>query len=146
MPSYSRTSARRLAECHPDLQTLFNEVIKHWDHSVLCGSRSKEEQDDAVREGRSKTSWPKSNHNVDGVKRTTAWAVDAAPYPIDWKDKDRFSFFAGIVLETARRMKAEGRMTHDVRWGGDWDSDGNIREHSFYDGPHFELVGVEHGQ
>jgi|SaaInlV_200m_DNA_6_1039755.scaffolds.fasta_scaffold03799_4 peptidoglycan LD-endopeptidase CwlK len=146
MPAYSRTSARRLGECHPDLQTLFNEVIKEWDCSILCGARSKDEQDEAVRMGRSKKRWPKSNHNVDGKHQKTAWAADAAPYPIDWKDGKRFAFFAGIVLETARRLKAEGRMKYAVRWGGDWDSDGNIREHSFFDGPHFELVGVKVGE
>ena len=77
MPYYSTRSATRLAECHADLQALFNEVIKHRDCSILCGARSKEDQDTAVAEGRSKAAWPTSNHNVDGAKRVTSWAVDA---------------------------------------------------------------------
>lgn len=146
MPAYSSTSARRLAECHPDLQTLFNEVIKHYDCSVLCGARSQEDQNQAVREGRSKVTWPNSNHNVDGSKQTTAWAADVAPYPIDWQDGKGFALFAGKVMETARQLRAQGRMRYAIRWGGDWDSDGNVREHSFFDGPHFELVNVGYGE
>jgi peptidoglycan LD-endopeptidase CwlK len=146
MPSYSQRSAERLAQCHPDLQTIFNEVVRHYDNSVLCGSRPPEEQNLAVREGRSKTPWPRSNHNVDGVRRTTSWAVDAAPYPIDWQDGKGFALFAGRVLEIARRLHSEGHVRYQLRWGGDWDSDGNVREHSFFDGPHFELVDVRHGE
>lgn len=146
MPAFSSTSRRRLEECHPDLQMIFNEVIKHYDCSILCGSRPKDEQNLAVREGRSQTPWPRSNHNVDGSKRTTSWAVDVAPYPIDWKDSKGFALFAGKVLEIARRLRSQGKIRYELRWGGDWDSDGNVREHSFFDGPHFELLNVRHGE
>ncbi len=152
MPTFSQTSRQNLSECHPDLQTLFNEVIKSWDCKVIDGSRSKVEQDKAFHRGSSTVRWPNSNHNVDGVKRTTAWAADVPPYTsqvrggIDWKDSKAFALFAGKVLETARRLKAEGRMRYDVRWGGDWDRDNRTRDHGFYDGAHFELVGVNHGE
>lgn len=152
MPSFSTRSAGRLAECHPDLQALLHEVIRYTDCTIICGARSKAEQDEAKRKGWSQVAWPNSNHNVDGVKRRTSWAVDVAPYfkdvsgGIDWKDVPAFAVFAGRVLETARRLKAEGRMTYEVRWGGDWDSDGRTKDHRFFDGPHIELVGVAAGE
>ena len=146
MPSFSARSAARLAECHPDLQVLFNSIIKDYDCTILCGARSREDQEAAVREGRSRAHWPQSLHNVDGKKQRTSWAVDVAPYPIDWKDVPAFALFAGLVLERARQLKAAGRMRYEVKWGGDWDRDGKTRDHSLFDGPHFELVGVPHGQ
>ena len=42
-------------------------------------------------------------------------------------------------------MLADGRMTYAVRWGGDWDGDGDWRDERFLDMPHYELVGVESG-
>jgi len=145
MPYYSTRSATRLAECHADLQALFNEVIKHRDCSILCGARSKEDQDTAVAEGRSKAAWPTSNHNVDGAKRVTSWAVDVSPYPVDWEDLERLADFATFTLETAAAMLADGRMTHAIRWGGDWDLDGDWKDERFLDMPHYELIGAEYG-
>ena len=145
MPYYSTRSATRLAECHADLRALFDEVIKHRDCSILCGARSQADQDQAVAERRSKAVWPTSNHNVDGVRRVTSWACDVSPYPIDWENLERFAGFAEFVLETAAAMLADGRMTYAVRWGGDWDGDGDWRDERFLDMPHYELVGVESG-
>ena len=146
MPRFSNRSATRLGECHADLVALFLEVIKHRDCSVLCGARSKADQDKAVAERRSNALWPSSNHNVDGVRRVTSWAVDVSPYPIDWENLERFAGFATFVQETAKRMLSDGRMTHAIRWGGDWDLDGDWKDERFLDMPHFEILGVEPGQ
>lgn len=138
MPSFSARSAARLAECHPDLQLLMSDVIKTHDFTVLCGARSKAEQDEAVAKGNSKARWPSSNHNVDGVRRKTSWAVDIAPYPIDWQDHARFEALAAYVKATAKALLEQGRMKHRLAWGGDW--------YSLVDMPHFELVGVAGGE
>ena len=50
MPSFSQRSLDRLATCHPDLNRLFTEVVKHFDCTVLCGHRGQEEQDKAAQE------------------------------------------------------------------------------------------------
>ena len=60
-------------------------------------------------------------------------AVDVAPYPIDWLDRDRFVFFAGFVLGMATQMGIT------LRLGIDWNGDHHFNER-FFDGPHFELV------
>lgn len=129
MNSFSGKSQERLSTCHPDLQKLFNEVIKHYDCTVVCGHRGKDEQDEAVRTGQSKLAWPHSKHNSLPSK-----AVDVVPFPVDWKDLNRFFFFAGIVFTVAKQMNIK------VRWGGDFNSDFNFKNDRFIDMPHWELV------
>ena len=129
MPKFSVRSQQKLETCHPDLQLLFNEVVKIFDCSILCGTRSEDEQDELFRQGMSKVRYPDSKHN-----HTPSLAVDVAPYPIDWKDSKRFYYFAGHVLGIAHSMGIK------LRHGGDWDSDKDIKDQSFYDLPHFELI------
>ena len=134
MPSFSDRSRARLETCHPDLVALFTEVIRHVDCTVLEGVRSDERQAELYRTGKSKVDGvtTRSQHQVksDGYSH----AVDVAPYPIDWEDAKRFAFFAGYVHATADRLGIK------IRWGGDWDGDGNQREHSFWDAPHYEIA------
>ena len=136
MPSFSDKSASRLATCHPDLRAVLEEVIKYRDCTIIEGVRTVEQQTEYVRTGKSRTMASKHLVQPDGWSH----AVDVAPWPIDWEDHNRFSFFAGYVAAVADAMLVAGTIGHRIRWGGDWDSDGNIREHSFSDKPHFELV------
>ena len=129
MPSFSEASARRLAQCDPRLQRLFNEVIKHFDCTVITGHRGKAEQEEMVRTGRSKVHWPDGKHNT-----VPSLAADVAPYPIDWEDRERFTLFAGFVKGLAVSMGIK------IRWGGDWDGDTEVLDNGFDDLPHFELL------
>ena len=139
MPTFSKRSLDNLATCHPDLQTLFNEVIKTFDCIVTEGHRNKEAQDKAFASGNSKLRYPNGKHN-----KNPSWAVDAYPYEpkiaVDWSDNERFHFFAGYVMGIAQKLKDEGKITHTIRWGGDWDKDTHIKDESFRDTGHFELV------
>ena len=121
MPHYSATSLDRLNTCDERLVGLMIEVIRHRDCSILCGHRGEDAQNEAFRTGRSQLRYPQSNHNELPSK-----AIDAAPYPIDWDDLDRFKVFGGFVLGVAA---AKGLR---LRWGGEWPN--------FKDYPHFELV------
>lgn len=129
MPSFGTRSRNNLDEAHEDLQILFKEVIKHYDCSVICGHRSKADQNKAFFDGRSKLKFPRSKHNS-----LPSNAVDVVPYPIDWKDMDRFYHFAGFVFGVAVMLDI------DLRWGGDWDQDTDLHDQSFMDLPHFELA------
>ncbi len=133
MPKFGKRSKRNLETAEDSLQKLFNEVIKHFDCSVLCGHRGQEAQDGAYHSGHSKIKWPNGKHNSKPSK-----AVDVAPFyqgkGIPWEDKEKFILFAGFVLGVASQMGI------NVRWGGDWDLDMEIKDHSFFDGPHFELI------
>ena len=128
MPRFGKKSRKNLATCHKDLQDLFNEVIKHVDCSILEGHRGKEGQNKAYDEGKSKVRFPNGRHNASPSR-----AVDVMAYPIDWNDRERNTLFAGYVIGLARGMGVT------LRWGGDWDSDFNLKENFFDDHPHFEL-------
>jgi len=127
VPRFSEISAHRLETCHPRLQTVFNEVIEHFDCTILEGHRSVHRQAELVRTGFSQTM--NSRHLP-----YPSQAVDVAPYPVNWKDRERFHLFAGFVLGVASQMGVE------LRWGGDWDQDTEVSDNGFDDLPHFELV------
>lgn len=129
MPEFSKQSQGRLNNCHPDLRRLFEEVVKYYDCSILAGHRGQQEQDQLYREGKSQLRFPHSNHNA-----MPSRAVDVVPYPVDWKDTERFAHFAGYVQCLADQMGIA------IRWGGDWDQDGFVADERFLDMPHFELI------
>ena len=128
MAKFGKTSRRRLATCDIELQKLFGEVVKHFDCSILVGHRGKEDQDKAYAKGKSYVRWPKGKHNSN-----PSTAVDVAPYPVDWDDRERFIYFGGFVKGCAFRMDIP------LRWGGDWDNDNQLSDNRFDDLVHFEL-------
>ncbi len=98
--------------------------------SILCGHRTKAEQNALFLDGKSQLQYPNGKHNS-----IPSRAVDVAPYPIDWNDRERFSYFAG-----ARGIGVGASPGIAGRWGGDWDKDNKLKDNSFDDLVHFELV------
>ncbi len=132
MPRFSGTSRRKLETCDVDLQHLFNEVIRHFDCTIVWGHRGEEEQDKAFQGGYSKLQWPDSKHN-----KKPAHGIDVVPCPIDWEDVDRFRYFAGFVMGMAAAMGIR------IVWGGDWDRDTDLSDQTFDDLAHYELEEEE---
>jgi len=149
MPKYSNTSASKLATAHEDLQTIFNEVIKWYDCTIVFGYRSPEVQKELYEQGRSKPGKivtykdgyeKKSKHNYE-----PSLAVDAVPYfkespHIRWNDIKSLYFFAGFVKGVATKLYNEGKINNKIRLGADWDSDNDVSEETFIDIVHFEIV------
>ena len=135
MPQFSPKSLGQLATCCIDLQTLFNEVIKYFDCTVTEGFRDEADQNQAYAEGKTQLKWPNGNHN-----HSPSTAVDVYPYPVDMDDTRRFYFFAGRVLGIADMLLAQGKITHKIRWGGDWNSDTQVKDNNFNDLVHYEIV------
>lgn len=136
MPKFSKTSKDRLATCHPDLQLLFNTVINTFDCTIICGHRGQKDQEIAFKTGKSRLKFPESKHNS-----SPSWAVDAAPYPINWKDMNGFCWFAGYVLGIADMLHLQGKMEHRIRWGGDWNRNYDMGdEKGLRDLVHFEII------
>lgn len=131
MPRFSRRSEGRLLTCDPRLQNLFEAVVERFDCAVICGRRDREDQEEAFRTGHSKARYGKSPHNAEPL----SLAVDVAPWPIDWNDRDRFLYFGGYVLGVADLLAIP------VRWGGDWDGDHQLSDQTFDDLVHFEIDG-----
>lgn len=153
MKYYGSISNARLDTTYPDLQIVFGEVIKVFDNSIIYGSRSVAIQFDLYKSGRSFIGgkWIITNKNLvvtncDGINIKSnhnynpSRAIDAIPYPINWNDVKRMHYFAGFVMSTAIRLKEEGKIIHDIRWGGDWDRDTEVGDETFMDLAHFEII------
>ena len=130
MPRFGKRSISRLKTCDQKLQELFYEVVKHFDCSIIEGHRGEERQNKAFADGKSKVKYPNGKHN-----QNPSVAVDVAPYPIDWSDRDRFHYFGGFVLGVAKEMGM------NIRWGGDWNQDTHTKDNKFDDLVHFEIKG-----
>ena len=128
MPRFGSRSINRLKTCDQKLQELFYEVVKHFDCSIIEGNRGEERQNKAYADGKSKVKYPNGKHN-----KFPSVAVDVAPYPIDWSDRDRFHYFGGFVLGVAKQMGM------NIRWGGDWNQDTETIDNKFDDLVHFEI-------
>ncbi len=126
MYSFTKKSKINLSQAHPDLQTLFNEVIKEANCYIICGHRGEVEQNDAFDRGNSLLRFPNSKHN-----KLPSLAVDATPRPLDWNDLKGFDMLGEIVLRKAKELKESGDITHDIVWGGMWKK--------FKDRPHYEI-------
>jgi peptidoglycan LD-endopeptidase CwlK len=136
MATFGETSKKKLATCHPDIQKVMNEAIKHFDFTVLYGHRTSEEQFELYKKGRKQNAagnWVKVGStvtNLDGHKKKSnhnyspSRAVDIAPYPIDWNNIDRFKEMAAVVLDAAKKVGVS------IVWGGNW----KMRDY-----PHFEV-------
>jgi peptidoglycan L-alanyl-D-glutamate endopeptidase CwlK len=128
MPEFSQKSLNKLNTCDERLQRIFHQVINFFDCTILEGHRGQLAQDRAYKEGKSQLKWPEGKHN-----KIPSIAVDVIPYPIDWNDRERMSYFAGFVKGIATSMNI------NIRWGGDWDSDTQVNDNNFDDLVHFEL-------
>ena len=126
MPRFGKRSKQRLKGVETKLVNVLNELIKIMDVTIIEGLRTQERQDELVAKGASKTRYSK---HIQGK------AVDLAPYPIDWEDRERFHYMGGMVRGIAQELNVP------VRWGGDWDSDGEIKDNSFDDLVHVEIKG-----
>lgn len=127
MNKFSKRSAEILSSCDIKLEKVFTEVLQVCDCSILCGHRTEKEQN-SIPGTNTQVKFPDSKHNSYPSK-----AVDATPYPYDEDDRERFSYFAGIVIGVGASMGVR------IRWGGDWDSDNELKDNNFDDLMHFEL-------
>ena len=124
MPKFGKRSKERLRGVDTRLVNVLNELIKIMDVTIIEGLRSKQRQEKLLKEGKTKTKFSK---HIEGK------AVDLAPYPIDWEDRDRFHYMGGMIRGIAKQLNI------NVRWGGDWDSDGETKDNRFDDLVHVEI-------
>lgn len=124
MPTFGQKSLSFLAGAHPDLQKVMHEAIKHYDFTVYCSIRNREDQERAFREGKSRAHFGSSPHNF-----TPSRAVDIAPWingGIDWNNLKAFDEMGSVVLKAAQSVGV------DITWGKNFTS--------LVDRPHFELT------
>lgn len=140
MPKFSKRSRAKLETCHEDLQTLFNAVVVGFDCTPIYGHRTVEEQQALFAIGRTTELHRNPVTKCDGIINKSmhnhfpSLAIDILPYPVDWNDTDRIRYFAGYVMGIADSIGI------NVRWGGDWDNDTELRDNLFNDLAHYEIV------
>ena len=131
MPTYSQRSLDRLKGIHPDLITLFAEMIVHRDCSIICGLRIQEEQQALYAKGR--TVKGDVVTYLDGVtkrsKHQDGLACDVIPYPEGY-DEEACKAFGELVVDVAVMLKENGKIDSEITWGGSW---------RWKDFPHYEI-------
>lgn len=141
MYKLSRRSIERLNTCHDDLQLIIKEAISisDIDFGVSEGYRDIQTQYKYFKEGKSK---------IDGFKKKgkhnyfPSLAVDIYLWingKASW-DEETLSYVAGIIKGVSEMLYKDGKISHKIRYGGNFDMDGELLEQSFDDRPHYELV------
>ena len=100
MYKWSKKSSDLLATCDKRLQDLANAMLERskFDLTIIEGYRTKDEQERAFQEGKSKAHYGQSKHNTFPSK-----AIDIAPYPISWDKNDiRWWKMIALAYEVAR--------------------------------------------
>jgi len=118
--------ASRLSGCDPQLVQLFTRVGERRSVQVIQGPRTVQQEVDAITTHHSALKNPMDSLHVIGPGRPLSLAVDAAPWPVDWKDIPGFVNLAVVVKSCALELGIA------LEWGGDWQS--------FKDYSHYQLL------
>lgn len=129
------SSIKNLSGCDKRIQNVVLKVAIKRNICVIEGARSLERQEMLFKLKKTKTM--NSKHLIT-KDRKNSFAVDLAPVKddgtIDWNDTKAFHDLAKEILDEAKLQNV------DLRWGGDWDRDGETEDEKFRDLVHFELV------
>lgn len=143
---------------HPDLQEIVMGGLERClvDFSLIEGHRPVQKQFEYFKKGREfkKGRWEVVNEkwvitNIDGTYKkgkhnhNPSLAVDFAAYvpnkpKLAW-DAIHLTYIGASLILIADLLYDEGVITHKLRWGGNWDKDGDLADNKLYDRPHVEL-------
>ena len=156
--SLSARSHTTFETLHPDLQRIISWCLDYCavDFSLIEGHRPPSKQFEYYQKGRELVGndWVVVNKkkvitNVDGIKvkgkhnYKPSRAVDLCAYVPDkpqlaW-DSIHLTYLAATFIAVGEFMYKEGLITHKLRWGGNWDKDGDLDDNRLVDRPHIEL-------
>lgn len=132
MRKWSKNSKRIYDQLDGRLQRLVTRIRDEvTDISLTYGYRDRETQNTMYENGVTKVKYPNSKHN-----RKPAIAVDLQPYPYPEYEPKLWGAL-GYIAGHAHRIAAEEGF--DIRWGGDWDRDGDMTDQNFDDLFHIEV-------
>ena len=144
---YGTGSNEKLDTCHPTLQLIAEEALalSPYDITIIHGWRNMETQNALEADGKSTKRFPDSRHNktddpdvIEPARMSDA--LDFAPWVKDtiyWNDTHIFAVIAGCFIAAAKQMGIT------LRWGGDWDSDGQTTDQTLLDWGHVEITWSE---
>ena len=122
-------------ELHERLQRVVTRIRDEVaDITLLEGYRNQERQDALFQSGESQVVFPNGKHN-----RSPSWAVDFQPSPRPLEDNKLWGALGYVAGAAIRIAKEEGVI---LRWGGDWNCNGDTTDQRFYDLFHLEIVEV----
>ena len=141
---FGNRSKEELQSCHADLQLVLEESLKNScvDFGVSEGQRSLEKQLEYFRTGKSKIDGikKKGKHNLQPSEAADIYVFVEGKPKLAY-DERHMAYLAGVITATANRLYSERKISHKVRWGGNWDMNGEIiLDQDFDDLPHFELI------
>jgi len=156
--SLGTNSKKQYDTLHSDLQMVVDWVLAEClvDFTLVEGYRTPAKQFMYYKKGRKfiDGEWvlvqPKNKiTNVDGMKikgkhnYNPSLAVDFCAYvpekpQLKW-DAIHLTYIASCFLTVAEFLHKEGLIEHKLRWGGNWDKDGDLSDNTLYDRPHVEL-------
>ena len=102
------------------------------DISLVSGHRGEIEQDQLFLSGASTKRYPDSKHNSWPSK-----AVDFQPHPYPTNEKKLWGALGYLAGRAFGLAKEEGIK---IRWGGDWNGDGDLTNQKFDDLFHIEVL------
>jgi hypothetical protein len=105
------------------------------DISLLYGYRDRETQNTMFENKLTKLRYPHSKHN-----RKPSLAVDFQPHP---RPTHKPKLWAALGYIAGRAVAIGDEEGVQLRWGGDWDSDGDLTDQDFDDLFHLEIVDEE---
>jgi peptidoglycan L-alanyl-D-glutamate endopeptidase CwlK len=156
--SFGNRSLKQYNTLHPDLQTILDWGIKYCrvDFSLHEGHRPPEKQFEYFKRGRKKVDgqWVVENSkatitNVDGFNikgkhnYSPSLAIDVTAYvpnkpQLAW-DSIHLTYIGASLIMISELLYEQGVIQHILRWGGNWDRDGDLSDNRLYDRPHLEL-------
>ena len=142
--TFSTRSKEALSSCHTDLCQIAETALLRTqvDFAVVEGYRSIERQKLLYEAGKSKIDGlsRKGKHNYSPSLAFDICAVVRGK--ASWREC-YLAYLGGVITSTAAELLAKHKIKHSLRWGGNWDSDGEIiTDQSFIDMPHFELQQI----
>ena len=130
--TWSNNSLKVYNTLHNNLKVLVTRIRDEvTDISLIFGYRDRETQNIMFDNDRSKLRYPDSKHN-----RKPSLAVDLQPYPFPEHEPKLWGALGYIAGHAFRIAEEEG---FKIRWGGDWDRDGDMTDQNFDDLFHIEL-------
>lgn len=131
--AWGRNSLNVYNSIDPRLQRIMDRVLQEIaDISLISGHRGEVEQNSLFDSSKSTLRYPDSKHNV-----LPSQAVDFQPYPYPSYEPKLWGSL-GYIAARAMAIAEEESIT--LRWGGDWDGDGDTTDQKFDDLFHLELV------
>lgn len=139
-------SRKNLEGVHPKMVDVAERAIElsDVDFFVNEGVRTMERQKSLYAQGRTKpgpkVTWTLNSNHFKNPRTGYGHAIDVYPHP--YKDTESKAFKEKQRKIAGFFFKAAAELNIPIRWGADWDMDGNYGERGEGDSPHFELWGV----